>query len=422
MTNKIESEYSYSVASTCRSCLSSNLQSALRLNDMPPGDKYGATRLHATGMAVPSSIYMCQKCRHIQMETSIDPAYLYSSYLSRPATTNSNLSDIYVAYAEKIKELAGGGEVLEIGSNDGLFLEHLSKIGVTCTGIEPALNLHDYAVKTRKVKSINKYFNKEILNLYAPNSRSLIFANHSISNIDNIREVGDLVSELLKPNGIFILQTFYQIEVLKQHLLENYNHEHLSYFTVTTLASHFRQFGLEIFDAELVNAKGGSIRCFFRKTDSSSSIEKASGLNLILKEEETFYKNIDDHFMMTQEYIYKRQNKLNEIFSKYNKNKKIGAFGTSIGATVFLNQFGIGEKIDTFFDDDQLRQNLVSPQFYIPVLPGNHLNANEYSICLITAPLYAKNIIKKNQAFIENGGIFVTFWPEIKVISEVNQI
>ena len=417
-------EYSYTVAATCRSCLSPKLQSVLKLNDMPPGDKYGATKLMTVGMSVPSSIYMCQNCGHIQMETSIDPAYLYSSYLSRPATTNSNLSDIYVAYAEKIKNLANGGEVLEIGSNDGLFLEHLSKIGANCSGIEPALNLHEYAVNTRKVKSVNKYFNRDILNLYSPESKALVFANHSISNIDNIREVGEVVSQILKPNGVFVLQTFYQIEVLKQHLLENYNHEHLSYFTVTSLASHFKQFGLEIFDAELVNAKGGSIRCFFKKIElnSSTPLNKSNNLGLLLADEKEFYKTIDTHFMKTREYITQRQSKLNEIFLKFNKNKKIGAFGTSIGASVFLNQFDIGGKVDAFFDDDQLRQNLFSPEFFIPVLPGDALNAEEYSICLITAPLYAKNIISKNKAYLERGGLFVTFWPEVKVISSVDEI
>ena len=386
---------------------------------MPPGDKYGTSRLMTARVQVPSSIQMCQQCGHIQMETSIDPNYLYSSYLSRPATTNSNLSDIYVAYAANIKNLAHGGEVLEIGSNDGLFLEHLSKIGVNCSGIEPALNLHNYAKNIRKVQSINRYFNRDILEFYTAKKKALIFANHSISNIENIREVGEIVAELLEPTGIFVLQTFYQVEVLKQHLLENYNHEHLSYFTVTSLAKHFKQFGLEIFDAELINAKGGSIRCYFQKSQSNSIATKKLSDNLegILKKEVEFYKNVEKHFMATQDYISLRQYKLSEIFLKYNKNKKIGAFGTSIGATVFLSQFEIGGTIDVFFDDDQLRQNLISPLFNIPVLPGNALNANEYSICLITAPLYASRIIEKNMQYLKDGGIFVIFWPEVKIIT-----
>ena len=59
------------------------------------------------------------------MSGSTDPAYIYGNYLSRPASINKDLENAYKLYAAELVELANGSPILEVGSNDGLFLELL---------------------------------------------------------------------------------------------------------------------------------------------------------------------------------------------------------------------------------------------------------------------------------------------------------
>ena len=107
-----------------------------------------------------SSKIIRKKCNHIQMSGSADPGYVYGNYLSRPASTNPKLREMYLDYCKELGKLSNGGSVLEVGSNDGLFLELFKQIGVKAIGIEPAKNLIDFANK-RGVKTINGYVSQE---------------------------------------------------------------------------------------------------------------------------------------------------------------------------------------------------------------------------------------------------------------------
>jgi hypothetical protein len=78
----------------------------------------------------------------------------------------------------------------------------------------------------------------------------------------------------------------------------------------------------------------------------------------------------------------------------------------------------LGEQIDFFVDDDPYRHNLESPVFQIPVLSPKNLIDQKPAYCLVMAPLYADPIIEKNQAYLDNGGTFIKFWPKYEVVKK----
>ena len=103
-------------------------------------------------------------------------------------------------------------------------------------------------------------------------------------------------------------------------------------------------------------------------------------------------------------------------FEILKQDSNIAAYGTSIGATVFTYQFRLTEKVKTFFDDDPLRQNRLSPGIGAPVKKGRSLEMNEFENCLLFAPLYSKQIVKANSEYLKQGGSFVTIRPKVSVI------
>jgi len=403
----------YTLASGCRLCEGTYVNKILNLKDTPPGDLYRKSINESNFESVPSWIGYCSDCGHIQMCASVDPRLLYSSYLSRPAATNSVLSDLYKQYADEVARLAEGGKVLEIGSNDGLFLQALERLGVEAYGIEPAFNLHDHAVRQRGVRSINAFFSRDTLVEYDLAELSLIFANHSVSNIEDIRGLASGVAQSLKPDGVFIIQTFYQIDVFEKFLIENYNHEHLSYFSVKSISKLFTSFGLKLFKVRYIDAKGGSIRCYFRKSLKNCNLDPES--NSIVQREIEHFNDIYVHANKTSNYISDRVQTLRKLLSGFEQNR-VCAYGTSIGATVFLYQFELIDCISTLLDDDPIRQGLFSPGLGLPVRPGESLNRSNFDVCLITAPLYADSIMQKHSQFLANGGQFIKFYPYIEVI------
>jgi hypothetical protein len=59
---------------------------------------------------------------------------------------------------------------------------------------------------------------------------------------------------------------------------------------------------------------------------------------------------------------------------------------------------------------------MFSPGAHIPVLPSSDLTARRPDIVVILAWIYAEPIIRRNSAYIEMGGEFVTPLPDMKVI------
>ena len=122
-----------------------------------------------------------------------------------------------------------------------------------------------------------------------------------------------------------------------------------------------------------------------------------------------FYKPCADHVKSARE-------ELGEILAQSKaQGKTVAGYGTSIGATILTYQLGLGEMIKFFVDDDPYRQNLVSPGYHIPVVGPQALLEQRPDYVLIMAPLYAEQIISKNQEYVDRGGRFIIIWPEIRI-------
>ena len=69
-------------------------------------------------------------------------------------------------YSQWIKRfLSNNSKLIEIGSNDGTFLENFRKLDIEYLGFEPSFNVFDEA-KKKKINTINDFF-KENLNFFS---------------------------------------------------------------------------------------------------------------------------------------------------------------------------------------------------------------------------------------------------------------
>lgn len=408
--------FRYGEAKSCRACGSSKLKRVLHLNDMPPGDKYASSPESIPSQNLSSSIDMCEDCCHIQMSGWADPEYIYASYLSRPATINPSLKSQYDEYATQVSRLAGDGSVLEVGSNDGLFLKLLTDRGTQCIGIEPAANMVNYA-NERQVRSVNAFVSEQSVSeaIEIIGKPNVILANHSFSNVLDIQAWASSLIPALNDEGYLVLQTFYQKSVLDSGLIENYNHEHLTYSFVRPLADFFHKYGLKLSSARFIDAKGGSIRLVMQKT--TKPIELDTTTKDLLLAEKSYLNDPILAFKKSSEYISSITDQLSSYFhSQESEVTSIAAYGTSIGATVFNYQLNLTNLIAEFFDDDTLRQGTFSPGTACPVSKGRSTEMNKYSHCIVLAPLYADKIISNNAKYLESGGTFIKIRPDFALV------
>jgi len=174
---------------------------------------------------------------------------------------------------------------------------------------------------------------------------------------------------------------------------------------------------LAIFDAKIVAAKSGSIRCFIQNKNGPNKI--LPSVNEIIKMEEEFLMDQKTRHDSVKDFIQNIKKQIHEFIDPLVKNnKKIAAFGTSVGATTFCFNYDLGKSISFFLDDDKYRQNLLSPYYHIPVLSPVEIYKIKPSAIIILAPLYADIIINKNSKYFNEGGVFIKIWPKFEIVKK----
>ena len=404
---------------TCRLCLSHDLELAMSLVPMPVGDKYlPPERREETRETIPLDLYLCTVCGHLQTGAVVNPEVIYKHYLSRPAAVNPVLSDAYQIYAENILSQVRPVQeslMVEIGSNDGAFLNFFKSHGMSVLGVDPADNLAEAATKSG-FETFPTFFTSEI----AQNIRkergpaSVVIANFTYANIDDLNDVTQGILELLSPDGIFMFETNYRVDVFQKYLIETINHEHLSYFSVKSLKVFFSRHGMELIDVEHVPSKGGSIRCSVQLSGGKRAVSPTVETHIALEDSLDIYSI--DFYTPCASHIHSIRDELLEVLGDIKaEGRTVAGYGTSIGATVFIYQLCLGEIIKFLVDDDPYRQNLVSPGYHIPVLASQAIYDQKADCVLILAPLYAERIMGKNRAYTDQGGQFITIWPKIEI-------
>ena len=398
----------------CRLCNSKNLKKIFHLNKTPIGDDYKRIKSKNENF-YDLKLNICKKCKFVQLSNVLDSNTVYGDYLY---VTNTSVGlpehfEKFLKYLIKNKFLQKKYKVLEIGCDDGTLLRKMNKYSSFVLGVDPAKKL----MKNLKTKfeilseDYNLNLSKKISNKYG--NFQLIIANNVIANIDDLNEIFLSLKNNLSNNGIFIMETFSLYGLLKNNLFDNIYHEHISYFSVKNLMKFAIKYDLKLISALPLSVKGGSIRFVFKKTDIKTKIDNVSKRYMI--KESILFKNIEKHFLKMQQINNKNMNIINKFINNI-PEKKLSAYGASVGSTTFIYYYKLKNKIDFIFDDEKLRHNLYSPGTNIQVLSPKQIMKKSPKYILILAWRYSENIIKKNKNFLLKGGQFIVPLPKFKII------
>lgn len=418
--SKSVNQLAYEVVKTCRLCGSSDLVAALRLRDTPFGDRYlppGKGAVNAN--LIPLEVVQCIACNGFQTSVVVDVEGMYEHYLSRPGAVNKILSGAYREYAEHLNavlDLNSDDLMVEIGSNDGLFASLYAEKGVRCLGVDPAQNLSQVALE-RGVKTISTFFGSSVANEIVAEygNAKLIVANFIVANVADLDDFTIGVKALLASDGIYAMETNYVLDVVDNMQLEVINHEHLTYFSVVSLSTFLEKHGLEIFRAQRVPSKSGSLRCYIQHKGSDFEIESSVA---DAKTHEIDYGIFLPSVWKPMEHTIEHVRSAAGRYFEVKKSDGIVGYGSSIGATTLIYSLELGQYLKALIDDDPYRQGLESPGFAIPTVNRekifNELFGAKYSVVL--APRYVSQIVANNSYASESGVIFSRIWPVLEEV------
>jgi 2-polyprenyl-3-methyl-5-hydroxy-6-metoxy-1,4-benzoquinol methylase len=383
---------SFKFIKKCRLCESNKLKKILDLQPTPVGDDY-VKKNNLKHKIYPLNLMRCQNCDFVQLSVNIDPNMVYGDYLY-VTNTSAGLPEHFKNLVSKLKKkkiIYLGAKILEIGCNDGTLLSFLKNKKCLVVGIDPAAKI---------VNKLNFKIFKDLYNSKSANKINdecgkfdVVIANNVIANIDDLKSVFRSIKKNLNKSGKFIMETFSLYGLVKNNLLDNIYHEHISYISIEPIQKFAKKIGLYLTYAEHLEVKGGSLRLIF-ENNPPKKYQKLAINNLIKEEKELLKKK--NIFKDLQKFNQDNNKKIfNYLKNKYNEKKNIYGFGASVGTTTNIFNLRIAKYVKGIFDHEKIRHNLFLPGTRIKVLDPKKIKKINPDVLVIFAWRYAKLILKK---------------------------
>ncbi|MBI2044048.1 methyltransferase domain-containing protein [Candidatus Pacearchaeota archaeon] len=408
----------------CKICNTNNLVEFISFGEMPVANAFlKQEELSKSEFKYEMKVGFCEYCHMVQLinivpyDKYIVPDEQGKTNYAFFSSTSKAMEQHFAEVAKEIEErfLDHNSKVLEIGSNDGIFLKAFKKNKVL--GIEPSQNVAEIA-KMQGIETITEFFSTNLAQriVYEKGRFKAIFSANVILNIIDLHDLLNGVNYLLEDSGVFIFEVPYIVDILEKTSYDQIYDEHIWYFSLTSLRNLMEMHGLELFDAERQETHGGSMRVYVAKKGKRGKSQR-----LIQYLEEEKQKGVDK----TQSYldfakrVEESKTELVKLLKELKgQGKKIVGYAAASKGTIVLNYCNIGtETLDYISDSTPFKQGLYSPGKHIPIVSPEFFHDDEnVDYVLLGAWNHAKEIMAKEQDFIKRGGKFIVHYPKARIL------
>ncbi len=320
------------------------------------------------------------------------PSSMFNENYAFISSTSKFMKKHFQELSLKIKKKKKNISLLEIGSNDGVFLENFK--GVRHLGVEPSKNVYELS-KKKGLNVDNSFFNtqyvKKINNKYE--KFNIVFGSNVICHIPDQEELYSSVEKILSNDGYFIFEEPYLLEMIKKTSYDQLYDEHIYIFSLTSVRLIAKKFGFHLFDAEKTNTHGGSMRYYLSK----KKLSKTNRLINFLKIEKKFQiDNINSLKKFAKNCIKNKNNFYNKILNLKNKNETIYGFGATSKSTTILNFCNVNKNhIKMIFDNSKTKINKFTPLTHIPIVSSKIFFRTKIRYCVLFAWNHHREIFSK---------------------------
>jgi len=366
----------------------------------------------------------CQECKMVQL-TEFVP---YEKYIipKEPGKTEysfySSTSDFmikhFAEYAKEVEEkyLKDNDLVVEIGGNDGILIQAFSN-NIRKLNIEPGTNVAEVA-RSKGIESWTEFFTENLAKkiVSQKGKAKAIVSTNVILNIEDLHELMKGVNTLLDEDGVFVFQDPYMPKILQRNSFDQFYDEHIYYFSVTSLSNLLKMHGFEIFNISEQDVHGGSMRIYAKKI--SNPLQISDKVQKLLDHEIDLGLDKLETYKKFAERVARIKDNLNDLLNLLKQqNKKIAGYAATCKSSTVFTYCDIGpDKIDYISDSTPDKQGKLSPGKHIPIVTPDFFHKDNPEYTLLLAWNHEKEILQKESEYLKNGGKFITFNPEVRII------
>ncbi len=408
----------------CRSCGHNNLKLILSLGQTPLANALlTEEQLGQQEARYPLDLVFCPDCTLVQITETVPPEKLFREYVYLSSFSDTVLGNAK-AIADRMmtsRQLNSESLVVEIASNDGYLLKNYTQYGIPVLGIEPALNVARVA-EERGIRTLREFFDEPLARKLHDDGKSadVIHANNVLAHVADLNGMVAGIAVLLDPAGVAVIEVPYVKDLIDFVEFDTIYHEHLCYFSLTTLHRLFSRHILRIVDVECIPIHGGSLRILAQRHDHLDPCQngEADGVKHLLEEEDVWGVDRFEFYRGFGEKVERLRSSLLSLLRQLKaEGRRIVAYGASAKGSTLLNYFGIGrETLEFIVDRNTVKQGRYTPGTHLPIYAPEKLLEVQPDYVLLLSWNFAEEILAQQAEYHSRGGRFIVPIPELKVI------
>lgn len=353
----------------------------------------------------PLTLVQCGSCTLIQLKHTVDRTKLFTNYWYK-----SGLSETMVAalqeVAEKAQEFAGEGHtVVDIGSNDGTFLDALE--GMTKVGFEPS-DIPPASDKGFKI-TVHDFFTAEAFEHLNVPSAKLVTSIAMFYSVEDPSKFVEDVAKILLPGGVWINQMNDLTALFNGNAYDIIGHEHTCVWSLHALEFLLARYGLEVFRVERIPLNGGTGR-FYIQHKGARPVEKS------VAEQEVREKYLNMNVFANA--IDEAADRLHAMMRRIHKEGgKVYIYGASTRGVTVVHAASLDETlIQGAAERDESKVGRLFPGTRIPIVSERDMRIAAPDYLLALPYSYLHQFQKREREWQRNGGRWIVPIPYPRIL------
>ena len=400
----------------CQVSGSKKLKKILSLGSIPfVNDTHKINSNNLMTISAPLELYYCPTSKLVQLNIEVDKKILFPKSYPYTSSTTKILRENFSRLRNQIDKnnfLKKNDLIIDIGSNDGNLLSNF-KDRYKVLGVTPE-NIGKIAIK-KGIPTIIDYFDTPVVTKINKKygKAKIITATNVFAHINEVNKLIKNIKRCLVEDGVFISESHYLLPLIETNQYDTIYHEHLRYYSLTSLNYLFSMHQLEIFKAEKIDTHGGSIRIYAAR-------KKIYKIDASVKRIKNNEKNLEKKLLNFKDRVLNSKLEFYNLLTRIRKNKKnlkIAGISAPSRSTTLINYLGLDENIiECIFEVKGSKKiGMYLPGTKIKIIEEKIQNLKKYQYLLIFSWHIQKDIIK---VLRKKGykGKFIIPLPKPKVI------
>lgn len=405
--------------SLCRLCNAKDLVSIIDLGSQPLSGVFPLNS-EANPPSSPLIMVRCDACGLVQLDRSFDASQMYGDSYGYRSGANQTMRNHLTAVSRWLVnkvEVVDGDLVVDIGSNDGTFLNNFKGINVNRIGIDPCIEKYEDFYDHNIIR-ISDFFKFQTYPEEFVGRAKLVTTMAMFYDLENPVEFAREINSILSPDGFWFFEQSYAPWMQQSGAYDAICHEHLEYYSLSDIKKICDLAGFTIVSAFTNSINGGSLAVLAQKNRVGRTLIQDPYATWLIKEERRTRVNTLERWQQFSEVVKTRRDSLRDmLLTLQQSGNTIFGLGASTKGNVLLNYSEIDENLlPKIGEINPYKFGRVTPGSRIPIVDENEVLQDKPDFLMLLPWHFREEALTRYSKYFKEGGRLILPLPNVEII------